>query len=158
MLQGACYNLYLLCKVYWPFSPCEESYLNVILLFMTLWTICLLDFLFSFVLYLLGRRSGILIVKILEVHEECTIQIAMCEQLAGLQADSPSPSEGPGTGLKVLFTKETTHYLRGQPQDVIHIYPPWWVQNTDSKSDQQWVCLKRHFYHKHFLHFIIEKC
>lgn len=36
MLQGACYNLYLLCKVYRPFSPGEESYLNVILLFMTL--------------------------------------------------------------------------------------------------------------------------
>nr|XP_019572358.1 PREDICTED: DNA repair-scaffolding protein isoform X1 [Rhinolophus sinicus] len=72
-----------------------------------------------------GRRSGILIVKILEVHEECTMQIAMCEQLAGPQADSPSPNKGPGTGLKVLFTKETAHYLRGQPQDVIHIYPPW---------------------------------
>lgn len=72
-----------------------------------------------------GRRSGILIVKILELHEECTIQIAMCEQLAGPQADSPSPCEGPGTGLKVLFNKETAHYLRGQPQDIIHIYPPW---------------------------------
>ncbi|KAM5211789.1 DNA repair-scaffolding protein-like isoform 3-T3 [Hipposideros larvatus] len=72
-----------------------------------------------------GRRSGILIVKILELHEECSIQIAMCEQLAGLQADSPSPCEGPGTRLKILFNKETAHYLRGQPQDVIHIYPPW---------------------------------
>nr|KAF6405715.1 hypothetical protein HJG63_018376 [Rousettus aegyptiacus] len=68
---------------------------------------------------LLGR-SGILTVKILELHEECTIQVAMCEQLAGLQAQSSSQ----GTGLKVLFTKETAYYLRAHPQDVIHIYPP----------------------------------
>ncbi|XP_045437489.1 DNA repair-scaffolding protein isoform X3 [Pipistrellus kuhlii] len=72
-----------------------------------------------------GSRSGVLIVKILELHEECTIQVAMCEQLVGLQADGSSPGEAPGTGLKVLFTKETAHYLRGQPQDIIHIYPPW---------------------------------
>ncbi|XP_054564396.1 DNA repair-scaffolding protein isoform X2 [Eptesicus fuscus] len=72
-----------------------------------------------------GSRSGVLIVKILELHEECTIQVAMCEQLVGLQADGSSPGEASGTGLKVLFTKETAHYLRGQPQDIIHIYPPW---------------------------------
>ncbi|XP_045042041.1 DNA repair-scaffolding protein isoform X2 [Desmodus rotundus] len=73
-----------------------------------------------------GSRSGILTVKILELHEECTIQVAMCEQLGGPQTDdSPSQGEAPGTGLKVLFTKETAHSLRGHPQDVIHIYPPW---------------------------------
>ncbi|XP_039706367.1 DNA repair-scaffolding protein-like isoform X3 [Pteropus medius] len=73
---------------------------------------------------LLGR-SGILTVKILELHEECTIQVAMCEQLAGLQAESSFQGEAPGTGLKVLFTKETAYYLRAHPQDIIHIYPPW---------------------------------
>ncbi|KAM5313576.1 DNA repair-scaffolding protein isoform 2-T2 [Glossophaga mutica] len=72
-----------------------------------------------------GSRSGILIVKILELHEEGTIQVAMCEQLGGPQTDGPSQGKAPGTGLKVLFTKETAHYLRGHPQDVIHIYPPW---------------------------------
>ncbi|XP_045705378.1 DNA repair-scaffolding protein isoform X2 [Phyllostomus hastatus] len=72
-----------------------------------------------------GSRSGILTVKILELHEECTIQVAMCEQLGGPQTDSPSQGEAPGPGLKVLFTKETAHYLRGHPQDVIRIYPPW---------------------------------
>ncbi|XP_036891279.1 DNA repair-scaffolding protein isoform X2 [Sturnira hondurensis] len=72
-----------------------------------------------------GSRSGMLIVKILELHEECTIQVAMCEQLGGPQTDGPSHGEAPGTSLKVLFTKETAHYLRAHPQDVIHIYPPW---------------------------------
>nr|XP_060466461.1 DNA repair-scaffolding protein isoform X2 [Panthera onca] len=71
-----------------------------------------------------GRKSGILVVKILELHEECTIQVAMCEQLAGMQADSSSLGQAPSTGLKVLFTKETACHLRGHPQDIIHIYPP----------------------------------
>ncbi|XP_036119805.1 DNA repair-scaffolding protein [Molossus molossus] len=72
-----------------------------------------------------GNRSGILTVKILELHEECTIQVAMCEQLVGLQADGPFQGEAFGTGLKVLFTEETAHHLRARPQDIIHIYPPW---------------------------------
>ncbi|XP_014388390.1 PREDICTED: DNA repair-scaffolding protein [Myotis brandtii] len=72
-----------------------------------------------------GSRSGVLTVKILELHEECTIQVAMCEQLVGLQAGGSSQCEASGPGLKVLFTKETAHHLRGQPQDIIHIYPPW---------------------------------
>ena len=85
-----------------------------------------LYFSFCSFLRLPGSRSGILTVKILELHEECTIQVAMCEQLGGPQTDdSPSQGEAPGTGLKVLFTKETAHSLRGHPQDVIHIYPPW---------------------------------
>ncbi|KAK2503762.1 hypothetical protein MC885_017869 [Smutsia gigantea] len=62
-----------------------------------------------------GRKSGILIVKILELHEECAIQVAMCELLAGLQADCPSQGEAPGTSLKV-FTKETARHFRGHPK------------------------------------------
>ncbi|XP_032325921.1 DNA repair-scaffolding protein isoform X3 [Camelus ferus] len=72
-----------------------------------------------------GRKSGVLAVKILELHEECTIQVAMCEQLSGLQADSPSQGGAARTSLKVLFTKETARCLRGRPQDIVHIYPPW---------------------------------
>ncbi|XP_072669901.1 DNA repair-scaffolding protein isoform X7 [Canis lupus baileyi] len=72
-----------------------------------------------------GRRSGVLLVKILELHEECAIQVAMCEHLAGLQANSSSQGEAPRTILKVLFTKETAHHLKGHPQDIILIYPPW---------------------------------
>ncbi|XP_063565367.1 DNA repair-scaffolding protein isoform X6 [Gorilla gorilla gorilla] len=74
-----------------------------------------------------GRKSGVLTVKILELHEECAMQVAMCEQLLGSPATSSSQSVAPrpGAGLKVLFTKETAGYLRGRPQDIVRIFPPW---------------------------------
>ncbi|VTJ87362.1 Hypothetical predicted protein, partial [Marmota monax] len=74
-----------------------------------------------------GRKSGVLTVKILELHEECTMQVAMCEQLVGSTAAVPSRDVAaePGASLKVLFTQETACYLKGCPQDVIHIFPPW---------------------------------
>ncbi|XP_011929884.1 PREDICTED: DNA repair-scaffolding protein isoform X3 [Cercocebus atys] len=74
-----------------------------------------------------GRKSGVLTVKILELHEECAMQVAMCEQLLGPPATSPSRSvtPRPGAGLKVLFTKETAGYLRSHPQDTVRIFPPW---------------------------------
>ncbi|XP_015710995.1 DNA repair-scaffolding protein isoform X3 [Coturnix japonica] len=73
-------------------------------------------------------KCGVLIVKILEMFEECTIQVAICQQLE----ESPaiissgdlvtSPRE---PILKVLFARETAAHLKSRPQDVIHIYPPW---------------------------------
>ncbi|XP_073924602.1 DNA repair-scaffolding protein isoform X5 [Castor canadensis] len=74
-----------------------------------------------------GENSGILIVKILELHEECTMLVALCEQLGGPPSVSPSQSvmSRPDADLKVLFTWETAGYLRGHPQDIIHIFPPW---------------------------------
>ncbi|XP_038202336.1 DNA repair-scaffolding protein isoform X2 [Arvicola amphibius] len=75
----------------------------------------------------LGRKSGVLTVKILELHEECTMQVAVCEQLAGSPTPSPPRETAPGLGacLKVLFTRETADHLRGRPQDIIYIFPPW---------------------------------
>nr|XP_044999403.1 DNA repair-scaffolding protein isoform X3 [Jaculus jaculus] len=74
-----------------------------------------------------GRKHSVLTVKILELHEECTMQVAMCEQLLGPPATSPSlgVTVRPGVGLKVLFMRETAGYLRVQPQDIVHIFPPW---------------------------------
>uniref|UniRef100_A0A4W2GZ91 Scaffold protein involved in DNA repair n=2 Tax=Bos indicus x Bos taurus TaxID=30522 RepID=A0A4W2GZ91_BOBOX len=72
-----------------------------------------------------GIKSGVLTVKILELHEECSVHVATCRQLSELQADGPSQGGAVGASLKVLFTKETAHCLRGRPQDVVHIYPPW---------------------------------
>ncbi|KAM4865529.1 DNA repair-scaffolding protein isoform 2-T3 [Thomomys bottae] len=74
-----------------------------------------------------GRQSGVLIVKILELHEECTMQVAMCEQLVGPPATSPTHSgtTRPGACLKVLFNREMAGHLRGQPEDIVHIFPPW---------------------------------
>lgn len=89
-----------------------------------------LAFLF-FILIFFPDKSGVLIVKILEIFEECTIQVAICQQLeqspvtlspedAVINAEEPI--------LKVLFARETAAHLKSRPQDVIHIYPPWWVR------------------------------
>ncbi|NWZ66522.1 SPIDR protein, partial [Acrocephalus arundinaceus] len=82
-------------------------------------------------------KSGVLIVKILEIFEECTIQVAICQQLEQSHAtlspeDAVINAEEPI--LKVLFTRETAAHLKSRPQDVIHIYPPWQkllLQNAD---------------------------
>ncbi|KAM6281385.1 DNA repair-scaffolding protein isoform 2-T3 [Porphyrio hochstetteri] len=73
-------------------------------------------------------KSGVLIVKILEIFEECTIQVAICQQLEEPPA-TPS-SEDPVISaeepiLKVLFARETAAHLKSRPQDIIQIYPPW---------------------------------
>ncbi|NXR72875.1 SPIDR protein, partial [Pycnonotus jocosus] len=82
-------------------------------------------------------KSGVLIVKILELFEECTIQVAICQQLEQSPA-TLSPEDAVINAkepiLKVLFTRETAAHLKSRPQDVIHIYPPWQkllLQNAD---------------------------
>lgn len=83
-------------------------------------------FIFHFTFF--PDKSGVLIVKILEIFEECTIQVAICQQLEQSPAalspeDALINAEEPI--LKVLFTRETAAHLKSRPQDVIHIYPPW---------------------------------
>ncbi|KAM9574939.1 DNA repair-scaffolding protein isoform 2-T2 [Guaruba guarouba] len=73
-------------------------------------------------------KSGVLIVKILEMCEECTIQVAICQQLEQSPATVSSKDAVISAGepiLKVLFARETAAHLKSRPQDVIHIYPPW---------------------------------
>ncbi|XP_074879360.1 DNA repair-scaffolding protein isoform X2 [Buteo buteo] len=73
-------------------------------------------------------KSGVLIVKILEMFEECTIQVAICQQLEQSPAMLSSEDVVINAGepiLKVLFARETAAHLKSRPQDVIHIYPPW---------------------------------
>ncbi|GAB0182490.1 DNA repair-scaffolding protein [Grus japonensis] len=73
-------------------------------------------------------KSGVLIVKVLEMFEECTIQVAICQQLEQSPATLSSKDAVINAGepiLKVLFARETAAHLRSRPQDVIHIYPPW---------------------------------
>ncbi|KAM6210323.1 DNA repair-scaffolding protein [Sarcoramphus papa] len=73
-------------------------------------------------------KSGVLIVKILEMFEECTIQVAICQQLEQSPAMLSSEDAVVNAGepiLKVLFARETAAHLKSGPQDVIHIYPPW---------------------------------
>ncbi|XP_033920583.1 DNA repair-scaffolding protein [Melopsittacus undulatus] len=73
-------------------------------------------------------KSGVLIVKILEMFEECTIQVAICQQLEQSPATVSSKDAVVNERepiLKVLFARETAAHLKSRPQDVIHIYPPW---------------------------------
>ncbi|XP_069710155.1 DNA repair-scaffolding protein [Phaenicophaeus curvirostris] len=73
-------------------------------------------------------KSGVLIVKILEMFEECTIKVAICQQLQQTPATVSSEDAVVNAGepiLKVLFVRETAAQLKSRPQDVIHIYPPW---------------------------------
>ncbi|KGL90107.1 DNA repair-scaffolding protein, partial [Charadrius vociferus] len=82
-------------------------------------------------------KSGVLIVKILEMFEECTIQVAICQQLKERPTTLSSEDAVINAGepiLKVLFARETAAHLKSRPQDVIHIYPPWQkllLKNTD---------------------------
>ncbi|XP_015744634.1 DNA repair-scaffolding protein [Python bivittatus] len=74
-----------------------------------------------------GGKLGVLIVKILEMHEECTLCIAICHQLGQICADGSITKEivEIQPRLKVLFAKETIAHLEAVPQDIIYIHPPW---------------------------------
>ncbi|XP_068860813.1 DNA repair-scaffolding protein isoform X3 [Aphelocoma coerulescens] len=82
-------------------------------------------------------KSGVLVVKILEIFEECTIQVAVCQQLEqspGTLSPEDAVINAEEPILKVLFARETAAHLKSRPQDVIHIYPPWQkllLQNAD---------------------------
>ncbi|XP_077208568.1 DNA repair-scaffolding protein [Paroedura picta] len=71
-----------------------------------------------------GSKSGELMVKILEIYEECILCIAICHHLEQIGAASSSVEEIQPR-IKVLFAKETATRLKAIPQDVICIYPPW---------------------------------
>uniref|UniRef100_A0A670XTL9 Scaffold protein involved in DNA repair n=1 Tax=Pseudonaja textilis TaxID=8673 RepID=A0A670XTL9_PSETE len=72
-------------------------------------------------------KPGVLIVKILEMHEECTLCIANCHQLGQICADGSIIKEIAEIQprVQVLFAKETTAHLKAVPQDIIYIHPPW---------------------------------
>ncbi|XP_075439557.1 DNA repair-scaffolding protein-like, partial [Ascaphus truei] len=74
----------------------------------------------------LGVKSGVLMLKIIEVHEECSMQVAVCQQLTNFpnaETSSTSDSDAAAT-LKVLFTRQTAAHLKGGQHDIIHIHPP----------------------------------
>nr|XP_061835331.1 DNA repair-scaffolding protein-like isoform X1 [Nerophis lumbriciformis] len=71
-------------------------------------------------------RPSVLVLKVLEVQEECSMQLVRC------QHRPPSPAEGHQHELThydarvlVLFCKETAAHLSPAPADIIHVYPPW---------------------------------
>nr|XP_033789607.1 DNA repair-scaffolding protein isoform X2 [Geotrypetes seraphini] len=74
-----------------------------------------------------GDKPGVLKLKIVKLHEECSMQVAFCQQLESLSIDvsSRDTASSAETKFMVLFTKETASRLRGAPQDIIYIHPPW---------------------------------
>ncbi|XP_053323872.1 DNA repair-scaffolding protein [Spea bombifrons] len=93
----------------------------------------------------LGDKSGILVLKIMEVHEECSFQVALCQNLTGLPntEDTLASECSPAEMMKVLFTKQTASQLKGCQHDIIHIHPPW-VKLT-LRPDNMAVVLNTHF-------------
>nr|XP_020646594.1 DNA repair-scaffolding protein [Pogona vitticeps] len=96
-----------------------------------------------------GGKSGVLTVKIVEMHEECTVCIAICCQLGQICADNTFSMEENADfqpRLKVLFAKETAAHLKAVPQDVIRIYPPW--QKLDLLNENIPVIMNTYFSQK----------
>nr|XP_056710898.1 DNA repair-scaffolding protein [Euleptes europaea] len=93
-------------------------------------------------------KPGILMVKILEMHEECILCIAICHQLEQICAANSSAEEIQPR-IKVLFAKETATHLKAAPQDVICIHPPW--QKLLLPNENVPVILNTYFSQKVFL-------
>ncbi len=73
-------------------------------------------------------RPGVLVLEVLEVQEECSMQLVHCEHHQppgeGHQHSNPVSAERPR--VLVLFNRETAAQLIPAARDIIHIYPPWW--------------------------------
>ncbi|KAM4727814.1 DNA repair-scaffolding protein isoform 2-T2 [Anableps anableps] len=93
-------------------------------------------------------RPGVLVLEVLEVHEECSMQLAHCKHQqpprdGHQQRDAVSEET---TRMLVLFNRETAAQLIPAPRDVIHIYPPWQSLTVDGFSCP--VILNTHFSQK----------
>lgn len=75
----------------------------------------------------LGDKSGTLLLKLIDIHEECAVWIAACQTLTDQQnIDNPAINHHKdATKLKVLFSRQTAEQLKPKLNDIIHIYPPW---------------------------------
>ncbi|CAJ1072429.1 DNA repair-scaffolding protein [Xyrichtys novacula] len=81
-------------------------------------------------------RPGKLVLEVLEVQEECSMQLALCEHQRppgeGHQHSDPLSEES--ARVLVLFNRETAAQLIPAPRDIIHIYPPWQSLSTEGFS------------------------
>ncbi|XP_072898910.1 DNA repair-scaffolding protein isoform X3 [Hemitrygon akajei] len=97
-----------------------------------------------------GGKEGILMVKILELHEECSTFVAFCQPLIDISTQQAIENDDGGskTRLNVLFTRETASHLRIGAGDIVHIYPPW--QKLDVQGEKTSVILCTYFSQKVF--------
>uniref|UniRef100_A0A1A7WB03 KIAA0146 n=2 Tax=Iconisemion striatum TaxID=60296 RepID=A0A1A7WB03_9TELE len=87
-------------------------------------------------------RPGVLVLEVLRVHEECSMQLAHCEQLHPSRDDHQHEK----THMLVLFNRETATQLSPAPRDIIHIHPPWQSLSIEGFSCS--VILNTHFSQK----------
>lgn len=96
-------------------------------------------------------RPGLLVLEVVEVHEECSMRLVRCEHYTSPTApteghrDEQASSEDRAP-LLVLFNKETAAQLNPLPKDVIHIYPPW--QSLSVEGADCDIILNTHFSQK----------
>ncbi|XP_030257925.1 DNA repair-scaffolding protein isoform X2 [Sparus aurata] len=95
-------------------------------------------------------RPGVLVLEVLEVQEECSMQLALCEHQRppgeGHQHENPVSEER--ARMLVLFNRETAAQLLPAPRDIIHIYPPWQSLSIEGFSCD--IILNTHFSQKVF--------
>ncbi|XP_068197563.1 DNA repair-scaffolding protein isoform X2 [Antennarius striatus] len=93
-------------------------------------------------------RPGVLVLEVLKVQEEGSMQLAHCERHRppgeGHQHHNPISEER--EHVLVLFTRKTTTQLIPTPGDVIHIYPPWQSLSIEGFSFD--IILNTHFSQK----------
>ncbi|XP_038573777.1 DNA repair-scaffolding protein isoform X2 [Micropterus salmoides] len=93
-------------------------------------------------------RPGVLVLEVLEVQEECSLQLVHCEHhqppREGLQHSNPVSKER--ARMLVLFNRETAAQLIPAPRDILHIYPPWQSLSMEGFSCD--IILNTHFCQK----------
>ncbi|XP_034039996.1 DNA repair-scaffolding protein isoform X2 [Thalassophryne amazonica] len=93
-------------------------------------------------------RPGVLVLEVLEVQEECSMQVVHCEHhqppREGHQHSHPGFKAG--DHVLVLFNRETAAQLVPAPGDIIHIYPPWQSLSIEGFSCS--IILNTHFSQK----------
>uniref|UniRef100_UPI00398E567E DNA repair-scaffolding protein n=1 Tax=Pristiophorus japonicus TaxID=55135 RepID=UPI00398E567E len=97
-----------------------------------------------------GGKVGILTVKVLNLHEECSVFVTLCQPLLETWTEQAVDNDdcSSNTPLQVLFTRETASHLGISAGDTVHIYPPW--QKLDIQDEKVPVILCTYFSQKIF--------
>ncbi|TKS79740.1 DNA repair-scaffolding protein [Collichthys lucidus] len=93
-------------------------------------------------------KPGVLVLEVLEVQEECSMQLAHCEHHGppGEGHRHNNPVSEKRARMLVLFNRETASQLIPAPGDIIHIYPPWQSLSIEGFSCD--IILNTHFSQK----------
>ncbi|KAG8442082.1 hypothetical protein GDO86_011031 [Hymenochirus boettgeri] len=95
----------------------------------------------------IGAKSGILLLRVDEIHEECSMKVVSCTKLESDNGEASSSCHSNyANTLIILFTRQTASQLRLRPKDVIHIHPPW--QQLNIQDNKASVIVNTHFTQK----------